>query len=207
MGLFDPLGKYDAARWISGGPPPRTKHANNGREYREEDHHGDHIVDVLADVGDEMAKRIPTEDRGANPEDASKSVEEQVTRIGHSCGACDRRTERSDDGNEARENYGPASVFFVKIVGALEMAAAEKQGIFAAVEGSACGTANPIADLITCDSAEHDRQEKPLERNDSRVGEDACGDEKRVTGKKKADKETGFDKDDGADERSASRAD
>lgn len=201
------MGKYDAARWISGGPPPGTKHANNGREYREEDHHGDHIVDVLADVGNEMAKRITTENRGPNPEDATKSVEKQIARVGHSCGTRDRGTERSNDGNEARENYGPASVFLVENMGALEMAAAEKQGIFAAIKGRASGAANPIADLITYDSAEHHRKQKPLERNDPCVGENARGDQKRITGKKKADKETGFDKDDGADERSASRAD
>jgi hypothetical protein len=92
-------------------------------------------------------------------------------------------------------------------VGALEMATAEEQGILAAIKGGASGAANPIANLIPCDGAEHDRKEKPLQRNNAGGGKDACGDEKGITRKKKANEEAGFYEDDCADKGSAARAD
>jgi hypothetical protein len=163
-------------------------------------------VNVLANVGDEMAKRVSSEDHGADPEDAPKKIEEQVARIRHFGCASDGRAECSNDGDEASKNYGATAVFFVEIVGALEVAAAEEQGIFAPVQGGASGTANPIADLVTGDGAKHDGEQKPLEGNNASVGEDAGGDQKRIAGKKKANEEAGFYEDDGANERSASGA-
>jgi hypothetical protein len=88
-------------------------------------------------------------------------------------------------------------------VSALEMAAPEKEGIFAAVKGRAGGTANPVADLITRNGAYHYREQKPFERNVAMGGKDTCGDEKRVARKKKANKKACFNENDGADERSA----
>jgi hypothetical protein len=164
-------------------------------------------MDVLANVGDEMAKRIATKNGGANPKDSAKAIEKQVTRVSHFSGSSDWRAKGSNDRDKARENHGPAAVFFVEVVGALEMAAAEKEGVFTAIESNASGTANPIADLVASDGAKHDRQQKPLEGNDAGVRKDAGGDQKRVAGKKKADEEAGFNKNDGADERSPSGAD
>jgi hypothetical protein len=91
-------------------------------------------------------------------------------------------------------------------MGALEMAAAEEKRILAAVYGSPRGTADPVADLVAGDSTKHDGEEKPLERNDASVGEDASGDQKRITWKKKPDEEAGFNEDDDANERSAAGA-
>ena len=164
-------------------------------------------MNVLADVGDEMAERITAKDCGSNPEGAANSIEEQIARIRHFCSAGDRWTKRSNDGDEAGENHGPATVFFVEVMGALEMAATEKERILAAVDGSPRGTANPVADLVAGDSAEHDGEEKPLEGDDASVGKDASGDQKRITWKKKPDKEAGFNKDDDANERSSAGTD
>ena len=205
MGLFNLAVKYGRPERSIGGLPG-TEYADDGRKNGNDDDDGNDIVNVLADVGDEMAERVAAKDHGANPEDAAKNIEEKISRIRHFCGACDGRTKRSNDGDEARENYGPAAVFFVEIVGALEMAAAEKEGILAAVKCGAGGTANPVADLVAGDGAEHDRQQKPLEGNDARVGEDSGGDQKGVAWKEKADKKAGFDEDDGANERSAAGA-
>jgi len=86
------------------------------------------------------------------------------------------------------------------------MAAAEKKGFFAAVEGRAGGTADPVADLVTGNGAKHDWKQKPLKGNNARVGEDAGGDKKRVAGKKKANKEACFYEHDGANEGRAAGA-
>jgi hypothetical protein len=47
------------------------------------------------------------------------------------------------------------------------MAAAKEQGIFAPVQGSSRRTADPIANLVTCDGTKHDGEQKPLERNNA----------------------------------------
>src|SRR5271156_3086478 len=132
-----------------------------------------------------MSQRVAAEDHGANPEDAAKNVEEQIAGVRHFCGASHRWAKRSNDGHETREYHSAATIFLVELVGTLEMAAAEKERVFAAVKGSAGRTANPVANLITGDGAKHDREQKPLEGNDAGVGENACGDQKRVARKKK----------------------
>lgn len=87
------------------------------------------------------------------------------------------------------------------------MAAAKEEGILAPVKSGTGGAANPVADLVTRDGAEHDGKQEPLERNDAGERKDTGGDEKRIAGEKKPNKESGFNEDDGANERSASGAD
>ena len=184
-----------------------TEQADDGRKNGDDGNHGNNIVNVLADVGDEMSQRVAAEDHGANPEDAAKNVKEQIAGIRHFCGTGHRWAKCSNDGHESREDHGAATVFLVELMGALEMAAAEKEGVFAAIKGGACGTANPIANLVAGNGAKHDREQKPLEGNDAGVREDAGGDQKRVARKKKAHEEPSFYKDYGANQRSATRAD
>jgi len=203
--LFNLLVKYGAPRRGTATAFGAEK-PDDGREYGKQNHDTNYIVDVLANIGDQAAEGVAAEGRGANPEDAAKNVIEEIAGIGHSSGACYGRAKRPDDGNEAGENYSAASVLFIEIVSALEMAAAEKERIFAAIKCCSGGATDPVADLVTGDGAEHDRKQEPLEGNDSRVGEDARGDEQGVSGKKKANEKAGFDENDGANERSAARA-
>src|SRR5580704_9410353 len=82
MGLFSLAVRYGRARgsiWGLSG----TEHADDGRKYREDDDHGNHIVNVLADVGDEMAKRVSAKDRGADPQSAAQKIKEKIARIRH----------------------------------------------------------------------------------------------------------------------------
>src|SRR5579859_901348 len=113
--------------------PFGAEQANDGGKQGKEDDHGNHIVNVVADVGDEMAERITAKDCGSNPEGAANSIEEQISCIRHFCSASDRGTKRSNDGDETGENHGAATVFFIEVMGALQMAAAKKEGFLAAV--------------------------------------------------------------------------
>jgi hypothetical protein len=90
---------------------------------------------------------------------------------------------------------------------ALEMAATKEEGIFAAVQSGTRGTANPITNLVACDGTKHDWQQKPLEGDYARVGEDSGCNQKRVARKEKPYEKAGFDKNDNTDERSAPGAD
>ena len=48
-----------------------TEYANDGRQNRNEDDGCNDIVDVLADVGDQVAEGVAPKDRSANPEDTA----------------------------------------------------------------------------------------------------------------------------------------
>ena len=96
------------------------KHGNH-------DDNGDDIMDALTNVWDRAAQRVAAENHGANPKDPSTNIERQVVEVGHLRGASDRRAEGSNDGSEARQDYGTATVLFIKIMGTLQMFAAEKE--------------------------------------------------------------------------------
>lgn len=203
-GLFGLLIKYDPPGGTRGAVSPGADDANDGWKDGKEDHNGNDVVNVPANVGDQMAKRVSTKDGRSNPADSSHNIEKQVARIHHFCGASDRRAERTNNRDEAGKNYGSAAISFIEVMGALEVAAAEKERVFSAIERGASRAANPVANLVPSNGAKHDRKQKPLEGNYASGREDARRDEKRITGKKKTDKEAGFDKNDGANERSAS---
>ena len=73
---------------------------------------------------------------------------------------------------------------------ALEMASPKKQRIFAAIQSGACRAADPIANLITYDSAEHHRDKQPSQGDDAAGRKNARGDQEGISGKEKADEET-----------------
>lgn len=190
-----------ACRGCLSGP----KDADDGREDRKKDNHRNYVVNVVADVGDEMPKRVAAENRSAHPERASKDIEKQVARVGHSCGARDRGAKGSNDRNESRENDSPTAIFLVEIMGSLKMTAPEKERVFATVKRGPSRAANPITDLVARDGAKHYGQQKPLQRYDASIGKYAGRNEEGVTGEKKPDKETGFYEDNGTYKRSAAR--
>jgi hypothetical protein len=75
---------------------------------------------------------------------------------------------------------------------ALEMAAAEEEGVFASVEFRTSGTADPIPDLVSNNGAEHDGQEQPFQGDDAGGRENSSGDEQGIAGEKKANEKPGF---------------
>lgn len=165
-------------------------------------------MDAGPDIGYRVSQRIAAENHRADPQNASADVERDVTGIGHLCGTGHRRTKRSNDGNKPREDYCPAPIFFVEIVGALEMAASKEQGVLTAVESCSRRPADPVADLIADNGAKHDREKEPFEGNPVRQGgKNAGGDEQGITGEKEAHKKAGFDENNDADERGAAGAD
>src|SRR5216684_7136074 len=116
------------------------KHGNH-------DNNGDDVMNALTNIRDRAAQRVAAENHGADPKNPSANVEGNVAGVGHLCGAGDGGAEGSNDGNEARENNGPAAIFFIKIVGALKMASAEEERVFAAVQSCTRRAANPVANL------------------------------------------------------------
>src|SRR6266481_8763081 len=154
-----------------------------------------------------MPERIAAQDHSAYPEDAAEDIEGEVTGVGHFGCAGDRRAERSNDGHEARENHGAPAILFIEIMGALEVASPEEERIFTVIQSRACGPADPVANLVAEDSAEHHWDKQPSQGDDAASGKNASRDQEGISGEKKADEETGFNKNDGTDERGAARAD
>ena len=173
--------------------------ADGRRQQGKNDDHENYVMDALANVGDGATEQIAAQDHCSDPQDAAKNVVSQISGIGHGSCAGYRRAEGAHDGHKACQDHGFAAMLFVKIVGPLQMAAAEKERFLAGVQGGARGTANPVADLIADDGAEHYREEQPLQGNQACGGKYACSDQQGVTGQEKTDEEAGFDEDDDTD--------
>ena len=163
-------------------------------------------MDPLADVRNGTPEEVPAENHRANPNNAAESVVDQVTGIRHPRSAGNRWTKGANDGDEARENDRFSAISFIEVVGALEMALAEEERVLALVQRGARGAANPVANLVADNGAEHNRQENPFQRNDTRGGKDAGRDEQGIAGKEKANKEASFDEDNQANEKRSTGA-
>src|SRR5205823_1201099 len=140
------------------------QNADDGGQNGNDGDDRDDVVDVLADVGDGAAQCEAAEDHRTYPEDAAENIEAQIFGVRHASRACDWRTESTNNGDEAGEDDGAAAVFFIKLVRSLQVATAEEPRIFTFVEGGARGAANPIADLVADDGAEHYGGEEPAKR-------------------------------------------
>lgn len=111
-------------------------------------------MEILSDIGDARTGSVPAEEHTADPNRAAKYVVNEVSGISHLRRTSDRWTEGTDDRNKAGEDYGAATVFLIKFVGALKMAAAKKERILATVQSGSSGTADPVAKLVPGDGAE-----------------------------------------------------
>jgi len=163
-------------------------------------------VNALADVGNGPSEEVAAENHCADPKNAAENVVDEVTGVRHLRSAGDGRAKRANDGDEARENDRFSAISFIEVVGALEMALAEEERVLALVQRGARGAANPVANLVADNGAEHNRQENPFQRNDTRGGKDAGRDEQGIAGKEKANKEPGFDEDNKANEKRSTGA-
>src|SRR5712691_2288954 len=159
------------------GSAARAQCANNRRKDGKENYDEDNPVDALVDVGDGAAEKVAAENHASDPEDSPKDVIAEIPRVRHLSGAGDRRAESPDDGNKASQDDRLSAVLFIEIVGAPQMAAAEKEGIFAAVQGVSGAASNPITELVAGDGAQGHQCHQGQKRSNGKVagaGKNAC---------------------------------
>src|SRR5215469_3209491 len=202
-GLRKGSGTIRATSVAGTGLAPCAQDADDCRQDRKNDHHGDHVMNALRNVRNQMAKEITAKDHGSNPEDAAKNIECQISSIRHLRRAGNRRAKGANDRHKTSKNHGSAAIFFVKIMRALQMAAPEEKRIFAPVKRRSRGTPDPVADLVAGNRAKHHRRKQPLERNYARGRENAGGNQQGITGKEKAYKESSLDENNRANQRRA----
>ena len=87
------------------------------------------------------------------------------------------------------------------------MAAPEEKRVFAPVKCRSRRAPDPVTNLIAHNRAEHHRRKQPLERDYASGRENSRGDQQGITRKEEADKKSGFDENDGADQRRAAVVD
>jgi hypothetical protein len=92
-------------------------------------------------------------------------------------------------------------------MGPLKVAAAKEERVFAAIQSRAGGPADPIADLVADDSAEHHWDKQPSQGDDAAGRKNTCRYQEGIPRKEKPDEETGLNKNDSANERGAASAD
>ena len=84
------------------------------------------------------------------------------------CRPGDRRAERPNNRHKAREYHRPPAVLLIKFVCPLQVAAPEKQGIFASIQRGTSLASDPVSDLISRNGAGHYRQQQQPKRNHTR---------------------------------------
>jgi hypothetical protein len=92
-------------------------------------------------------------------------------------------------------------------VSALQMAAAEKQRIFATIQRWARRAPNPIAKLVAGNRAEDAGDEQPAKRNYILPRENAGSDKQGIARQKKSNEESCLNKNDGANQAGATPTD
>src|ERR1700687_3980302 len=88
--------------------------ADDGGKDGNEDDDRDDVVDVLPDIGDGAAEGKVAENHSAYPKDTSEEVVAEISGVGNASGARYGRAEGSNEGSEARQDYGTATVLFIK---------------------------------------------------------------------------------------------
>src|SRR5262249_13085520 len=136
----------DRSLWLAGAP--RAQISDDRRNQRGQNHCADHVVKILIDIRNLAAKEISAEDRASHPQQAACDVICQVAAVGHLRSACNRRTEGPHNRHEPRKNHGLATIGFVKLMRALQMAALEDERVLALVERLPGGAADPVAYLV-----------------------------------------------------------
>src|ERR1700675_611538 len=111
-----------------------AKNADHRGKQRNHHYHRDYIMNFLSNIRNRPAQQIATQNHAADPQDPAKNIVRNISRIRHSRGACYGRTERTDDGHEAREDYRLPAVFFIKRACAMQMTGAKEKRLFTFVQ-------------------------------------------------------------------------
>src|ERR1700675_2677857 len=105
-------------------------------------------MEPLADVGHRATKRISPKNHRAHPEDSTRNVKRDITRVGHQRRPGHRRAKRPDDRDEARKNHRASPIFLIELLSPLQMAAPEKKRILPSIQRGPGLAPNPVAELI-----------------------------------------------------------
>src|SRR5579871_848989 len=105
----------------------RARQPDDGRENRKQDDGADDEMKIFANVGDARAQQIASQNHASDPKDAAKNVKEQISRIGHSCGASHRGAKRADNRNEPRQYHCPAAILLIEFLRTLQVSAAKQK--------------------------------------------------------------------------------
>src|SRR5262249_61332765 len=96
-------------------------------EEREHDHDEHHDVDVTVDVRHRLTEKIPRPRHADDPSDSARNIVEEEPPIRHLADAGNDGRERTDDGNEARDDDRLRAVTSVEATGALDVGGVEGQ--------------------------------------------------------------------------------
>src|SRR5215469_8850075 len=99
--------------------------ADDGRQEGKKNHHGDHVMNALADIWNGAAQGVAAQNHGTHPEDAAEDVIDEITRVRHFRRPGDWWAKRANNGHKTRKDDGAPAVFLVEIMRALQVAPPE----------------------------------------------------------------------------------
>jgi hypothetical protein len=92
----------------------------NTRQYRYDDYRRDHDGEVLFDDG-YVPEKESRKDTGCDPGNAADNIIANEAQVGHAPDAGDKGGKGPDNRDKPGYNYRFASVFFVELVGAVQV--------------------------------------------------------------------------------------
>ena len=164
-------------------------------------------MNLLLDVGNHPAEKVADKSHAHDPEDAAKNVVGNEAPVLHFSHTSHNRSESSYDRDKAGDENGEPTILIIKFLGGNEMLAMEEKRVFAGKNHRPALETDAVANRVAEDSGqtEHNVESPQIQISGGR--KNPCGDQQRITGKKKANEKSGLGEDNCRQGRQASNPD
>ena len=166
---------------------------NQHRQNRDANDAENNDFEVVFDNGN-LTEEIACERKAAYPNRTAEKAVPQKTAVGHVAHTGHKRGKGAYDGHKTRDHQGAATVFFIELLGLVDVAAFQKP----VVAGKYLFTEVPakeVVDMVAYDGRAKQQTDQYPNIQDARFGGDgACGKKQGVAGQERRDHQTRFAK-------------
>lgn len=131
-----------------------------------------------------VAEEVAQGHQAADPQDGTGHAEGEEARVGHPGNAGNKRGEGADDGQETRQGHGLATVFFIEIVGFLQIVAAEDLRVGIAEQAFPGRSSDYVVGTVAQDRCEHQQAPQQHRVHATAGGHGAGNEQQRIPGQK-----------------------
>ncbi len=172
-----------------------TEILDEARNHRNDDDDHDDESEILLDDGD-VAEEIAPQNEENDPADSPDDVIGDESPVGHPSDAGHEGGKRPDDRHKPGDDDGLASMLFIKRMGPVQVLLLEESRFFLMKNLGADIVPDPVIDRIPQDGCRNEQRDEPFDTKAAHRGECSGSEEKRVSGKKRRDDESGFEEND-----------
>ena len=179
---------------------PCLESPHQHKQTRHENHRPDDRAQVVFDPG-EVAKQVTGTAQADHPNESTDDVVGRELAAAHVGDAGDKRRKGANERHEARQDDGDAAVAFVKVMRLVKRAFVEEAGVFPLKHLGPEVTADGEVALVAQNSRYQQDSHRHRQADQTDAAQSADDEQQRVTRQKRHHHHTGFDKDDGKQQR------